>query len=49
VKDLDKTLDELDRTVEVPKTGVKVDLRYFGAPSVANSTLYLPINGTFYS
>lgn len=50
VKDLDKTLAASNWTFNVPKTNAKIDLRYFGAPSVLNSTvLYLPFNATIYS
>jgi hypothetical protein len=47
---LDTTLAALGWQLAVPKTDIKIDLRYYGAPTVLNSqVLYLPFNGTIFS
>lgn len=49
-KDIDKTLAAADWAFKFPRTNAKIDLRYFGTPSVQNSSvLYVPLNATIFS
>lgn len=50
VQSLDLLLASWNWQVQVPKTDVKIDLRYYSTPSVLNSNvLYLPFNSTIFS
>mmetsp|Transcript_34019 Transcript_34019/g.59299 ORF Transcript_34019/g.59299 Transcript_34019/m.59299 type:complete len:241 (-) Transcript_34019:206-928(-) len=50
VNTLDLLLASWNWQVSVPKTDVKIDLRYYSVPQVLNSNvLYLPFNSTIFS